>query len=159
MSQLPTPDAHFELNVRFEFHAACQQAFDQVKAAIKNGHLPMTSTFSGWSQWGPISLLRDVVLLPKQIWRPVVTVRIPVATIISRNSCPPSTRMLVPVPLVHKSTALELQRLLKHCRHTLLSMFTIFIRLTQIDTQSTTLHRNAYVLQRFAHIMRLDARL
>ena len=40
MSQLPAPDAHFELNVRFAFHAACRQAFDQVKSAIKNGHLP-----------------------------------------------------------------------------------------------------------------------
>jgi hypothetical protein len=40
MSQLPAPDMHFELNVRFAFHAACQQAFDQVKATIKNGHLP-----------------------------------------------------------------------------------------------------------------------
>ena len=40
MSQLPAPDAHFELTVRYAFHLACRQAFDQVKAAIKNGNLP-----------------------------------------------------------------------------------------------------------------------
>ena len=40
MSELPVPDAEFEMDVRLSFHAACQQSFDQVKAAIKNGHFP-----------------------------------------------------------------------------------------------------------------------
>ena len=35
-----TRASDFELTVRYAFHLACRQAFDQVKAAIKNGNLP-----------------------------------------------------------------------------------------------------------------------
>jgi hypothetical protein len=109
----------------------------------------MTSTFSGWSQWGPISLLKDVAHLPKHIWRPVVTVRIPVATLKSRHSCPDSTTVRLLDPLVPKSTALEPKKLLKRCRHILLLILTNFIRLPQIDTQSTTLHRHHFQLDEY----------
>jgi hypothetical protein len=110
------------------------------KQLSRMGTFRMTSTFSGWSQWGPISLLKGVAHSPKQIWSPVVTVRIPVATLKSRHSCPDSMNVRNLDPLAPKSTALEPKKLLKRCRHILLLIPPNFIRLSQIDTRSTTFH-------------------
>jgi len=59
MSELPAPDANFEMDVRLSFHAACQQAFDQVKAAIKNGHFPNDKRIQWVVAVGPYFIIKE----------------------------------------------------------------------------------------------------
>ena len=58
MSQLLAPDAHFESTVRYAFHVACRQAFDQVKAAIKNGKLPNDKRIQWVVAVGPYFIIK-----------------------------------------------------------------------------------------------------
>ena len=58
MLALPVPDAQFELTVRYAFHNACRQAFDQVKAAIKNGNLPNDKRIQWVVAVGPYFIIK-----------------------------------------------------------------------------------------------------
>ena len=135
---IPGSYAHFESTVRYTFQLPVDKHSIKSRQLSRMAIFRMISAFSGWSQWGPISLLRDVACFPEQIWSPNPSG--------DSNIWPPSTRECIfPAPwytnLPHWN-----RRCCSGAAGTLLLILTNFIRLMQIDTQSTTSHRNYFQL-------------